>query len=119
MNANGNANGIATELQHALRTLTIATVVLYLVLGSFIAIGWIDSTSRRAEIARVAERTNDALCVLRGDLEARVESAEQTLLELLRTNTTGFPVATTRASIRSQRDTVEALEVLACPRQRG
>lgn len=65
---------------------------------------------------RLNGRSNDALCVLRGDLEKRVESSR----EFLRDHPQGFAGITAREiqdGIANQQRTIAALAGLPCPKQ--
>jgi predicted negative regulator of RcsB-dependent stress response len=104
---------IAEEIKRALRNLTRATIIIYVVLAGLGLFAWIDSSNQRAEIKQVAISTNQALCALRFDLEARVENAEQFLVN----NPDGIPglsAASIQTSIESQRRTIVALRGLDC-----
>ena len=112
MNGNGNTS-ISGELKKGLRTLTVATVVLYLALAGLGIIGYLDGVHRRAEITKVTLETHIALCTFVDDLRRRVATSEQFLLE----NPDGFPGLSDdviRESIAGQRQTLQALKALNC-----
>lgn len=76
--------------------------------ASVIALIWLSNTSHDGEVAK------DALCVLRADLQQRVDASQ----EFLKTHPQGFsgvPVKTFKDSIRSQERTIDALGILPCP----
>lgn len=104
---------VAAELQRTLRLLQLTTVALILAL--FAVVGWVyaDSRRQRNEIASVAERSNTALCALRGDLKRRILSSE-VFLSTHPKGLLGIPAATIRASIADLRVTVNALAGLEC-----
>jgi len=111
---------ISGELKRGLRTLVWATVFLYVALVVLGVIGFVDATSKRAELTKVAtaadkvaEETHDALCTFKLDLERRVETTEQFLLD----NPNGIPGLSEEAietSISNQKQTIEALAILEC-----
>lgn len=104
---------VAAEIRSALRALVIATVVLFAVQASLIAFVAINEAHRRAEIAAVANSTNHALCVLRGDLEQRVADSVQFLAQNPE-GLPGIPPATIQQSIDNQQRTIDALSDLRC-----
>lgn len=93
---------IGESIQRSLRILTVATVVLFLIVGG-IAL-WVWSSARE---------NHDALCALRGDLERRVTTSKK----FLEDNPAGIPgvdPAVIQAGIDNQRATVRALSGLSC-----
>jgi hypothetical protein len=75
--------------------------------------GFAKISAQQDDIQRLGERTNDALCALRGDLQERVRSGEQFLATHPR-GIPGVPVTTLRTSIAGQRRTIVALSSLKC-----
>lgn len=105
---------VAKEIKTGLRTLIIATVVLYIVLFGVIIWAYIDSGNRRDAIAQVAVTTKKALCTFRHDLQLRIQASEQ----FLKDNPNGIVGITAeqiRQSLINQKQTVESLEDLRCP----
>jgi len=116
---------IAEDLKRALRNLTIATVVVYLVIIGAGLLALHDRDVQRGELRKVIGRTEDialtanvALCALRHDLELRVEESVQFLEE----NPDGIPgisEETVAQSIANQRATIAALSGLSCSVEGG
>lgn len=104
---------IAEQLQLALRNLTIATVVVYLVLIGFGILGWVEAANRRSDLAQVVRSTNSALCALRIDLEVRVASSEDFLVAHPE-GIPGISRADIEQSISNQLRTITALASLEC-----
>lgn len=98
---NTGAN-LAKDIQRTLRVLIVLTVVLYVVLGLFMAWSWI-----------LSARNTSALCTLRHDAEERVHSG-QVFLEQNPHGIPGVPRETLQASIKNSQSTVKALESLNC-----
>ena len=95
-----------STLQEALRNLTRATVLLYVVLALTAFAGWYVNH-------QLAVETNAALCTFVSDLQARAETTAQ----FLRDNPAGIagiPEATLRQSLENQRLTIESLSGLGC-----
>ena len=93
----------ATALRKSLRKLVLATVVLYLVIA---AIG--------LKIYLNGRDTTDALCTLRTDLQVRVNSSTNFLIE----HPKGIPGITPkmiRDGIDNQQRSINALQGLHCP----
>jgi hypothetical protein len=104
---------IAEDLKRALRNLTIATVVVYLVLigaGIFVAV---QRSHDLARVEQVSKDTNTALCALRHDLELRVASSQQ-FLEEHPNGISGITPQTIQQSIDNQMSTIDALSNLDC-----
>ena len=53
-----NEPTLTEQVQRALRNLTIATIVLYLVLVGFGIFAWIEAANRRDDLRRVAVSTS-------------------------------------------------------------
>jgi hypothetical protein len=96
-----------------LRWLVIATVGLYLALALVGTYVYVDGVHRREDLEEIAVQTNDALCALRVDLEARVAASEQ-FLEDNPNGIPGLPAAVIRTGITNQQRTIEALGDLEC-----
>jgi hypothetical protein len=84
-------------------------VVGYLILTLAIAF----SLYRVSGLASQGEEAHQGLCVLRADLENRVQTSRDFLKEHPE-GIPGIPVATIRQSIDNQQKTIDALEVLDC-----
>jgi hypothetical protein len=110
----GPRGSAGTELQHSLRTLTWATVILYLtviILGFIAYIARVNDTNRTEELA---VQTTTVICALRADLQARVDSTEK----FLRTHPNGFAgisAEALEAQMEGQQRTIAALSTLPCP----
>jgi len=105
---------VGTQIKKALRNLTIATITLYLVLAGLGFVAWLDSAKQRDEIQQVAVSTNHALCVLRQDLQTRIDSAKEFLVDHPE-GFQGVSPAVLQQSIHNQEQTIEALSDLDCP----
>jgi hypothetical protein len=103
---------VGDQLQTALRRLTWATVLVYVVLSAIIVIGYITASHQREALEETAINVNGALCTLRNDLEQRAD-ASQALLE--DDGIPGLSETVLRTSIRNLRETVDALNSLDCP----
>jgi predicted PurR-regulated permease PerM len=104
---------IGEQLQKALRRLTIATVIVYVALVSIFVVGYVVAAHQRQALAETAVNTNNTLCALRADLEARVDAAKQFLDDNPK-GVLGFPVEVIEQNIKNQEQTVEALSTLDC-----
>jgi hypothetical protein len=109
-------NGIVLqdELKRALRWLTVAVVVMYLVMAIIGGGLFISANHQRAEISTVNARTSDALCALVHDIERRIAGA-QDFLDKNPEGSTAIPAVLIRQTIQNQRQTLEALSPLNCP----
>ena len=108
-----NEPTLTEQVQRALRNLTIATVVLYLVLVAFGTFAWIEAANRRDDIKQAALSANSALCALRNDVERRVVNSQ----EFLDKHPGGIPGISRqdiKQSIANQRRTIKALGDLEC-----
>lgn len=102
-------SGDTDDILRYLRKLAYATVVLFVML--IVASGlffW-----RISGIANDGLRAHDAVCVLRADLEKRANATDAYLLQHP-AGIPGIPIATLKASVASQRQTVAALAVANC-----
>lgn len=104
---------IAVELRKGLRHLAIATGVLYAVVIGLTVLAWFDSAAKSNNLKRETQRTNQALCTFRADLEQRVRSSEKFLAEHPK-GIPGIPIATIRNSLDNQRRTIDSLNSLHC-----
>lgn len=104
---------VADSLKRSLRSLAIATVVLYLVLSGLTAYVYIDASNKRDALDKVAKSTNIALCALKNDLQTRVISSQEFLLDHPK-GIPGISAATLRQSITNQKATIKALSGLRC-----
>lgn len=98
-----SARTIAEDLQRALRVLTVATIVLYLICIGVAVKVYTDNRS-----------TTDALCTLRTDLVKRVASSQNFLKE----HPDGIPGISPKViidGIDNQQRSIEALSGLHCP----
>jgi hypothetical protein len=96
---------VADSIKRSLRVLTAATVVLYIVVGGLSIWTYRDSHSNR-----------DALCALRADLQARIQTSTTFLVEHPE-GVAGIPAKTIRDGIINQQRTVNALSGLSCGEQ--
>ena len=85
-------------------------------MGAFIYFAW--ATSQQNVIltqqARRADRAERALCILRSDLQTRVDTSIAFLKEHP-DGIPGIPAATLQQSIDNQQRTILALQLLECP----
>lgn len=88
-------------------------LLVYVVIVSAGALGFADAQNQRDQTARVATRTNAALCVFRHDLKVRVENSERFLREHPH-GVGGISAGTIKVSLVGQRRTVRALRSLPC-----
>ena len=95
-------DSIIVPVRNTLRWLVAATVVLYVALAGLGL--WVYSE---------ADSNGDALCALRADLEKRVESSQQFLIDHP-DGIAGIPARTIREGIENQRRTIDALGDLSC-----
>jgi len=93
---------VAESIQRSLRLLIAATVVLYVAVGLVAAMSW-----------STAQTSQDALCALRSDLEARVATSLEFLAEHPE-GVAGIPAKTIKDGINNQRRTISALRSLDC-----
>jgi uncharacterized protein HemX len=103
-----------SELQAAMRRLTVATVMLYVMAVGIAVGGGYFAQVQRDQLKRETHRTTTALCALRGDLERRVEDSRRFLEE----NPHGIPgvtAASVRLSIQNQEKTIGTLSIVECP----
>jgi hypothetical protein len=103
-----------TSLQTSLRILTATVAVVFLLIVAVGVFAWFEAAKQRRQLETVAVSTANALCVLRRDLEVRVENTQEFLDE----NPDGIPgisSAQIEMSIRNQQETIEALADLRCP----
>lgn len=90
------------EIKRSLNRLAVATVVLFLLVCGVAVYAYSE-----------ASKNKDALCTLRADLEKRVETSKDFLIE----NPEGIPGITAKAirdGIKNQERTVAALSGLSC-----
>lgn len=112
---------VAAEIKRSLRTLVIATVVLYVALVGVVVWTYIDSANRRDSIAEVAVDTkknlftiNEALCAIRHDSQVDVAAGKA----FLKKNPEGIPgisAALIQEGIDNSQATVDSLDILKCP----
>jgi hypothetical protein len=101
------------SIKRSLRTIAISTVVLYCCLAVAGIAGWQIRVNDLKHVNAIATQNQTALCALRTDLERRVETSKQFLLD----NPNGIPGisgATIRQSITNQESTIDALSNLNC-----
>lgn len=94
---------IGQQILKQLRFLRIATVVLAVTLIAVVIYLFVS-----------LKNTNDALCTLRGDLEARAAQTRNYLDEHPN-GFPGIPAAALRKNLADQERTIEALSSLNCP----
>jgi len=97
-----DANDVGRSITRALRLLVVATVVLYLLVIAVAVRAYHD-----ADVSR------GALCALREDLEKRVASSKDFLIENPG-GIAGIPAKTIRDGIKNQERTIKALDGLSC-----
>ena len=102
------------NLQRGLRTLTVATVALYIFLIAVVGYFRFESSQSREDIRAVAITTGEALCSFKSDLRVRLEVAEE-FLEDHPKGIPGIPASVIEDGIRNQEVTLKALEPLTCP----
>lgn len=93
----------ARELRRWLKILIVMTVLLYLILAGFGYVSWI-----------LSNRNTDALCSLRQDVERRIETSQQFLIDNPR-GIPGIEPRVIRQQIQNNQRTVRALNSLNCP----
>lgn len=98
-----SARTVAEDLQRALRLLTAATIVLYLICIGVAVKVYTDSRS-----------TTDALCTLRTDLVKRVNSSRNFLKDHPN-GVSGISPKVIIDGIDNQQRSIEALKGLDCP----
>lgn len=92
-----------------------ATLAVVMVAFTYFAVVTAQQNAVLAHQNDASVRTEHALCILRDDLEARVASSEQFLVD----HPDGIPGITTaaiQANIDSQTRTIVALQLLQCER---
>lgn len=104
-----------TRLRQWLGAITLAAIVL-----AFVYFAWATAQQNviLARQAEAADRTEQALCILRADLEARVATSQQFLAD----HPNGIPGISTsdlQQSIDNQTRTVLALQLLECSGDRS
>lgn len=97
------------DLQRSLRVLVYATIGLYVVMALLGFFVW--DVAHDAKVQ--ASTTNSSLCVLRADLEQRVESARD-FIEKHPQGFEGVSVEDIQVSIDNQVRTINALSPLDC-----
>lgn len=83
----------------------------------FVASLWLTTTeasNSRADLKRETTRINIALCELRFNIQRRVETSEQFLIDHPK-GIPGIPVATITQGIKDQKENLKALTILNCP----
>lgn len=107
------AEDIGTTIRRTQRLQLLATTVLYaIVLAALIAV-WQDSNSKRDSIKRESQRTTEALCSLRIDLERRVKLTEAFLAQNPK-GTPGIPLSMVKVGLEYQYATLSALSTIDC-----
>jgi predicted negative regulator of RcsB-dependent stress response len=101
------------SIKRSLRTIAISTVLLYCCLAVVGIAGWQIRVNDLKHVNAIATQNQTALCALRTDLEQRVETAKQFLLDHPN-GTPGIPDVTIRQSITNQESTIDALSNLNC-----
>jgi hypothetical protein len=89
----------------------VPVVILAIVVGG--AIDHYRADSRVRHLAREGKQAHDAICVLRQDLQRRVDNGE----DFLQDHPEGFagiPAAVLMKSIRDQKQTLDALSAVRC-----
>lgn len=100
---------IQEALQRSLRRLWLSTVGLFVLLVALFVLGYVDALNKQDDLRKAAT----ALCALRHDLEARVQSSRDFLAE----HPDGIPGISRAAiekSIRDQTRTIDTLSNLDC-----
>jgi hypothetical protein len=93
---------VVNPIRKTLRLLVVATVVLYLFV--IVVSGLAFSNS---------QRTEDALCAVRGDLEGRVEGSQDFLHEHPN-GFAGISPAVIREGLQNEQHTIDALGSISC-----
>jgi hypothetical protein len=93
-------------------------VVAYLIFtGLFIASLWLtthQAEQSRADLKRETTKINFALCELRYNIERRVQTSEQFLVDHPE-GIPGIPKSTIVQGITDQKENLKALTILSCP----
>jgi hypothetical protein len=113
-----SSDDIASQLRRQLRWLTYATLVLYLAMALLAGLAWRDSIAKSRALQKETVTTTTALCILRDDMEARV-NATLTFLAKHPTGAFGLTAAEIAASVAGDQHTVTALASLNCPPTKG
>lgn len=113
------------EVRKILRRLVIATVIIYVALGSLFVIGWIVSSNQQEDLADQANKTQISLddlyssnCAFREDLKNRLRLSKQFLID----HPEGIPGLSNESinqSINGQERTIKALSTLICPPEKN
>lgn len=104
---------IASELKIALRRLLIATITLYGIVAVGVLFVFLDSQAKRNALRKQTQQTNRALCVVRHDLEKRIDATKQFLRDNPK-GIPGIPPATLKAGLENQEATVRGLSRIDC-----
>ena len=125
MRAGEESTDIRQQLLKSIRLLTIATIGLFLAIGTLALVGFLDSRHQARDIKRSGERVEEiaennlaGLCALRADIQRRYDAG----VEFLRENPDGIPglsPETLQRSLDGQRATLDALDVIDCPTGEG
>lgn len=106
---------IREQILHSIRSLTRATVALFLSIVLVTGIGFLDSVKQKNAIAEVSLNNRAALCAFRSDLERRVETTKK----FLRRNDDPEPIPgvtrnSIRTTLRNQQRTLVSFRSLDC-----
>jgi preprotein translocase subunit SecG len=114
MTSGDNGETVKTPLLKALKRLTIWTVVLYITMFLFIGVTYLVRASDLEQVERQSNRNTTAFCALRTDVENRMASSQE-FLEEHPNGIPGISAEQIQQSIRAQRSTFRALDVVVCP----
>lgn len=106
-----NDNGIATELQHALRRLLYATIVLYVVMIVVVTVVYRDSNSKLNHRSKL---NSAALCAYRDALQQRIDDAAVTL-RAHPEGAHGFSAEQLSTMLTNQKAVLASFLILECP----
>jgi hypothetical protein len=105
---------IGEQIRGQLRLLTIATIFCYVIVVALGLIGARFSMRTDRELRAEENKTEQALCTLRHDLQDRVNASQ----DYLQRHPKGFPgvsAAILSTSIKGQQATIKSLSNLKCP----
>lgn len=103
------------KLQAALRSLIIATLVLYLGLAGTGFYLFNDASQTRSDLKGVATDTRQALCSIQKNIEDRIEASEDFLAKNPK-GINGITPKIIKQGIAESEGTLKALDQLDCPR---
>jgi hypothetical protein len=109
---------VVSPLQKTLKRLSFWTVILYVILATFMTVTYALRTIDLNRVERNSDRNTAAFCALSADLERRVKTSKDFLEE----NPGGIPgisAETIRTSIQNMKATIRALNVVDCSQLTG